>query len=149
MFRPLNAVADATWKWRVTFRHLFLSTDEVAAPPLSRREKMKKLIMAIAIGSLALTGIACGGNPCEDYEAAAADCMQAYADSLATETSEETTEAAGEATEAASTCPSETTAELDDWYQCQADAYTAADCSTADGYMAAGTAAVACAVGAM
>ena len=102
---------------------------------------MKKLIMAIAVGSLALTGMACGGSPCEDYEAAVTSCGEEYAAAMEMDT----TAAEGEA--AASICGTDA-AQTDAIYECMTAAYADADCKTLDGMMAAGTAAAACATAA-
>jgi hypothetical protein len=104
---------------------------------------MKKLIMAVAIGSLALTGIACGGgSACQAAADSMAACGATYAATLDTAAEETTGDevAAAECVDDAST---------DDWYNCMADAYDAGDCGTMDGMVAAGTAAAACAATSM
>ena len=103
---------------------------------------MKKLIMAIAVGSLAVAGMACGGgSPCEDYEAAAASCGEAYAAAMNIDTS------AAEGEAVASVCGTDA-AKTDAQYECMTAAYDGADCTTMDGMMAASTAAAACATAA-
>ena len=100
---------------------------------------MKKFIMAIAVGSLALTGIACGGgSACQ----AAADSAGACGEAYMTANDIEMPEAAEGAEEAAACVDNEAT---DAMYDCMAAAYDGADCSTMDGMMAAGTLAAACA----
>ena len=98
---------------------------------------MKKFIMAIAVGSLALTGIACGGgSACQAAADSAGACGEAYMAAMDMEVPEATGDAAPECVDDAST---------DAMYDCMAAAYDAGDCSTAEGMGAAAVAAAACA----
>ena len=102
---------------------------------------MKKFIMAIAVGSLALTGIACGGgSACQAAADSAGACGEAYMTAM----DMEMPEAAEGAEEAPACVDSDAT---DAMYDCMAAAYDAGDCTTAEGMAAAATTAATCDMG--
>ena len=99
---------------------------------------MKTFIMAIAAGSLALTGIACGGgSACQAAADSAGACGEAYMAAMDMEAP------ATEGGEEAPACVDD--ASTDAMYDCMAAAYDAGDCTTAEGMAAAAAKAADCA----
>ena len=107
---------------------------------------MKKLIMAVAICNLAVTGIACGddGGSGGGADAGVNACLASWA---ALDDCSNTLQGTTTDTDASTTCglvPDNATYVA--YYDCQAAAYGGEDCSTQESLTAAQTAAAACSI---